>query len=282
MGKAALMPTASEGVSGGYTDTGGRPAPGGPKKKMMRRTLLSLAVSCVIAVPAAAQQLTMTFNNGLVTVDAASVPVRTILNEWAKRGGTKIVGGDRVSGAPLTVKLIDVPESQALEVLLRSVAGYMAAPRSTGEGASIYDRILVMATSSTPAPAAASRPPANPNAMPGTQRFVPPQRQPAEDEDREEDDPNPPNPPVFTFPGAPGQNGQPGAFISQPQGGGGNGQPMQPMIVNPQGGQTIYPTVPPGYLAPAPFGSSTPGTITQPVVQPNPTTTVRPPGRQQQ
>jgi hypothetical protein len=232
-------------------------------------------MSCVLAAPAAAQQLTMTFNNGLVTVDAASVPVRTILNEWAKRGGTKVVGAERVSGAPLTVKLIDVPESQALEVLLRSVAGYMAAPRHSGEGASIYDRILVMATSSAPAPpAAAGRPPANPNAMPGAQRFVPPQRQASDDEDRTEEDPNPPNPPVFTFPGAPGQNGQPGAFVNQPQG---NGQPMQPMIVNPQGGQTINPASPAGYPAAAPFGSSTPGTINQPPAQPG---VVRPPGRQ--
>jgi hypothetical protein len=235
-------------------------------------------MSCVLAAPAAAQQLTMTFNNGLVTVDAASVPVRTILNEWAKRGGTKVVGVERVSGAPLTVKLIDVPESQALEVLLRSVAGYMAAPRSTGEGASIYDRILVMATSSAPAPAAAARPPANPNAMPGTQRFVPPQRQASEDDERAEEDPNPPNPPVFTFPGAPGQNGQPGAFQPQVNV---NGQPMQPMIINPQGGQPIFNPAAPagGFPAAAPFGSSTPGMINQPVVQPG---VVRPPGRQQQ
>jgi hypothetical protein len=246
----------------------------------MRRILLTLAMACVLAAPAAAQQLTMTFNNGLVTVDAASVPVRTILNEWAKRGGTKVVGAERVSGAPLTVKLIDVPESQALEVVLRSVAGYMAAPRSTGEGASIYDRILVMATSSAPAPAAAVRPPANPNAMPGTQRFVPPQRQPAEDDERAEEDPNPPNPPVFTFPGAP-QGGQPGGFANQPQGNI-NGQPMQPMIVNPATGQpqtiTINPSAP-TYPAAAPFGSSTPGMISQPVTPPGVT---RPPGRQQQ
>ena len=258
--------------------------PGGilKPKVFMRRILLTLAMSCVLTAPAAAQQLTMTFNNGLVTVDAASVPVRTILNEWAKRGGTKVLGVERVTGAPLTVKLIDVPESQALEVLLRSVAGYMAAPRSTGEGASIYDRILVMATSSAPAPAAAARPPANPNAMPGTQRFVPPQRQPSDDDERAEEDPNPPNPPVFTFPGAPGQSGQPGAFVNQPQGNM-NGQPMQPMIVNPQGnpqgGQTITinPAAPAGYPAATPFGSSTPGTINPPPIQPT-----RPPGRQQQ
>ena len=254
---------------------------------LMRRTLLTVAMSCVLAAPAAAQQLTLTFNNGLVTVDAASVPVRTILNEWAKQGGTKVVGVERVSGAPLTVKLIDVPEAQALEVILRNVAGYMAAPRSTGAGASTYDRILVMATSSTPAVATSSRPaPANPNAMSGTQRFVPPQRQPAEDEDRAEEDPNPPSPPVFTFPGAPGQNGQPGAFVNTPQAGGVNGQPVNPqqMIVNPQTSQpqtiTINPAAgPAGYPTAAPVGSTTPGTINQPVVQPG--VVVRPPGRQQ-
>ena len=251
----------------------------------MRRILLTLAISCVLAAPASAQQLTLTFNNGLVTVDAASVPLRTILNEWAKRGGTKVVGVERVSGAPLTVKLIDVPEAQALEVILRSVAGYMAAPRSTGPGASIYDRILVMATSSTPPPVAARPAPANPNALAGTQRFVPPQRQAAEEDDRVEDDPNPPNPPVFTFPGAPGQNGQPGVFVNAPQQGG-NAQPMQQMIVNPQTGQgqtiTISPTTMPSYPAAAPFGSPTPGTINQPVVQPGmPGAVTRPPGRQQ-
>src|SRR5688572_9930755 len=249
----------------------------------MRRILLGLAMSLALAVPAAAQQLTLTFNNGLVTVDATAVPVRTLLAEWAKKGGTKVVGAERVTGAPLTVKLIDVPEAQALEVVLRSVAGYMAAPRSVGEGASIYDRILVMATSSTPppSPSAAARPltPANPNAMAATQRFVPPQRlQQQQADDDEEEDPTPPNPPVFTFP----QNGQPGAFVNQP---GTNPQVMQPMIVNPQTGQTITisPTAPTGYPTASPFGSGTPGMINQPVVQPGqPVPVTRPPGRQQQ
>ena len=248
----------------------------------MGRILLGLAMSLALAVPAAAQQLTLTFNNGLVTVDAAAVPLRTLLAEWASKGGTKVVGAERVTGAPLTVKLIDVPEAQALEVVLRSVAGYMAAPRSTGEGASIYDRILVMATSSTPPPpSSAARPltPANPNAMAGTQRFVPPQRQQQQQaDDDEEEDPTPPNPPVFTFP----QNSQPGAFVNQP---GTNPQVMQPMIVNPQTGQTITisPTAPTGYPTASPFGSGTPGMINQPVVQPGqPVPVTRPPGRQQQ
>jgi hypothetical protein len=122
----------------------------------MRHILLTIALSALAALPAAAQQLTLEFHQGLVTIDAAGVPVRTILNEWAKRGDTKVIGGERITGAPLTVKLVDVPEAKALEVILRSVAGYMAAPRSTGQGASVYDRILVMATSSAPPPPTAA------------------------------------------------------------------------------------------------------------------------------
>jgi len=42
----------------------------------MRNTLLTLALAFACAAPAAAQQLTVAFNNdGLVTIDATSVPV---------------------------------------------------------------------------------------------------------------------------------------------------------------------------------------------------------------
>jgi hypothetical protein len=257
----------------------------------MRPTLLTLALAVAVAAPAAAQKLTLDFHDGRVTVDATSVPVRTILGEWAKLGGTKVIGGERVAGAPLTLKLVDVPESQALEVILRSVAGYMAAPRSTGSGASIYDRILVMATSSVPPPAAVRPAPRN-TGMAGTQRFVPPRRPPQQqepDEEPEEEDPNPPNPPVFTFP-QPGQNGvpQPGMFN--------NGQVnVPPVMINGQpvmpGGQNItvnpaQPNAVPIYQPAMPVGSPTPGMIAPPpptTIQTRPTTQpssmIRPPGR---
>ncbi len=245
----------------------------------MRRTVLAFALSCVCAAPAAAQQLTIAFNDGLVTIDATNVPVRTVLTEWGKQGGTKVVGIERVVGAPLTVKLVDVPEAKALEVVLRSVAGYMAAPRSTGTGPSHYDRIMVMATSSAPAPASPSRPVPNP-AMNGTQRFVPPQRNTAaDDNDDEDEDQNPPNPPVFTFPGAPNPGGQAPPFQQFPQNGNG-----QQMIVNPGNGQmpqtiTINPAQPGGYPTASPFGGSTPGSISAP---PQPVPGQRPPGVRQQ
>ena len=242
----------------------------------MRSTLLAIALTCAVAAPAAAQQLTVAFHDGLVTIDANSVPVRAILNEWAKQGGTRMIGVERISGAPLTVKLIDVPEATALDVILRSVAGYMAAPRSAGVGPSIYDRVLVMATSSTPPPATNVRPTPQPNpAFNGTQRFVPPQRQASEDDEAREEDPTPPNPPVFTFPGAAAPGGQATFPGNVPQ------QQMQPMIINPNTGNYQQPQIipaPGGQPSPTPFGSSTPGVINAPPAQPG----QRPPGSRQQ
>jgi hypothetical protein len=242
----------------------------------MRRALfLTAALSVATAWPAAAQNLTVQFHEGRVSVDATAVPVRTILTEWGKIGGTKIIGAEKITGAPLTVKLIDVTEAQALETILRSVAGYMAAPRNTSEGASRYDRILVMATSSTPPPVARPTPTNNNGAFNGTQRFVPQrqieQREQPELEERPEQDENPPAPPVFTFP-PPGQNGfqnQPGQINTAPQNG-------QPVVINPATGmpQTEQPQ--------APVGVSRPGMMVAPPPpqnQPNqPGMIRRPPG----
>ena len=248
----------------------------------MRLTLLSVALSVLAAWPAGAQTLTVEFHDGRVSVDATSVPVRTILTEWGKIGGTKIVGADRINGAPITVKLINVTEAQALETILRSVAGYMAAPRNSGTGVSTYDRIMVMATTTAPPPppTANARPGQQPStAFSGTQRFVPPRQRPeqAEPDEREEPDENPPNPPVFTFPqpGQPGFVNQPGQFQNaQPNGG------FNPGAVPNSAPATTTPAQPR-----APFGVSQPGMMVQPPTPP-PTTTptpgmIRPPGGNQ-
>ena len=106
---------------------------------------------------------------------ATDTPLRQILAEWAKVGGTRIVNAERVAGPPVTLQLQQVPEQQALAVLLRSVAGYLAAPRRAGgAGASHYESVMILATSTpsgTPAPpAAAARGPVNPLIRP-----IPPQ-----------------------------------------------------------------------------------------------------------
>lgn len=246
----------------------------------MRLTLLAIAFSLVVAGTADAQQLKLAFNQGHVSIDATSVPIRTILAEWSKLGGTKVTGAERVAGAPLTLKLVDVPESKALEIILRSVAGYMAAPRVSSIGPSMYDRILVMATSSAPAASGPARPTtAGPGSTAGTQRFVPPRpviQQPADDDDPPEEEPERPNQPVFTFPQV-GQNGFPQPGTSGPQ-----GVVMPPGTAAPGNTPTITINPAPPTRGFGPIGSPTPGMIQQPAPQPGqqaqPGPMVRPPG----
>jgi len=113
------------------------------------------------AAPAAADPITLRFDNGLVTMKVQNVPVRQVLAEWARLGQTRVVNGEKVPGPAVTLELVNVPEKQALEVLLRAASGYMAAPRATALAANLssFDRIVVMPTSSAapPPPAAGLR-----------------------------------------------------------------------------------------------------------------------------
>jgi hypothetical protein len=116
----------------------------------------------VAALPAYAQEsVKLQFSDGRVTLTAQNAQVRTILSEWGRLGSVTIVNGDALVGPPVTLQLTAVPERQALDVVLRSAAGYMLAPRPTGSpGASAFDRVLILPTSvapRTPPPAAASR-----------------------------------------------------------------------------------------------------------------------------
>ena len=132
----------------------------------MKRLVFGLCLVMLAAPPAGAAGLQMSIRNGRVTLDAQDVTVRQILTEWARIGKTQIVNAERITGGPVTLKLQDVPEKQALEIILRTVPGYMARPRETFVAdASIYDRILVMATTS----AVAAGRPQTPSAFPGAQ-----------------------------------------------------------------------------------------------------------------
>ena len=279
------------------------------------RTIVVAAFLLAYSGSASAQALKLEFKDGKVSIDAAAVPVRTILGEWARLGGTKVVGAERIAGTPLTIQLENVPEAQALEIVLRNVAGYMAAPRQAASvGASAYDRILVMPTSSAP-PASASAgnrqtgQPAGPaaNARPGrigaVQNAEPEIPAPGA-EDVADSGVN--EPPVFQFPqqnpfaaAQPGQVVQPGTPFGQPTA---FGTPMppgsQPAVLSfgqspAQQGVTINPTPQqpapvlqfPGMNNPgAPqggfgvVGAPTPGMIMQPAQPTQPGQPVRPPG----
>src|SRR2546428_12479451 len=83
----------------------------------------------VAASSTASADVQLTIQNGRVSLVAKDVTVRQILTEWAKVGQTKIVNLERIPGGPVTLQLTNMPEQQALDVLLRSVSGYLAAPR---------------------------------------------------------------------------------------------------------------------------------------------------------
>ena len=156
---------------------------------MKARILLATALVTLAALPAAAQSIKLSFNAGKVDLAAENATVRAILTEWARVGGTRVVNAERIAGPPVTVEFKGAYEQQALESLLRGVAGYMVGQRVTPAAAasSGFDRIVILATSTAPRPA---------RVTPGVSRPPGPQplgRLPAavdENQDDPNDDPN--------------------------------------------------------------------------------------------
>jgi len=235
----------------------------------MRKNALCLVFALATvgaASTAAAGELSIKIANGRATVIAKDVPVRQILAEWGRVGESKVVNGEKVPGGPVTLELIDVPEKEALDTLLRTAAGYIAAPRPANlAGASQFDRVIVLATSR--APAATTTSVTQPFGRPAMPQMPPQPQPPPDDDDGEPGDqgvmPPPvmgPNGPIQAFPGAPnvpaiGPNGQ----IMGP-----NGQilgPNGPVMLGPNGMPVNQP----------PTTASRPGMLPSPQPQmPNP------------
>jgi hypothetical protein len=146
---------------------------------MLMMTMWVAAVAPIDAVDG----LEVSFADGRVTIIADQVPLRAILDEWSKLGDTEFVNSDADTGSlqlaaqPLQIQLVDVPEADALRILLRDVAGFIAAPRPGPlAGTSQYGRVLVMATSRPQAGSAfvpASGRPGLPTAQRGPRVAVP-------------------------------------------------------------------------------------------------------------
>ncbi len=212
------------------------------------------AILVVLATSTASAEVRFSIRNGRVTLVATNATVRQILTEWARIGQTKIVNVDRIPGGPLTLQLTNMPEHEALDLLLRSVTGYMAAPRPVAvANLSHYDRILVLPTAATP------RVPSAGAAPTPVLRRQPAPRSTNGDSNDSDDQPRPVQPPrgpLFpTF------------------------QPPQP--VNPQQDGVAAPpgTIPPQPATPAtepPFGAF-PGAAA--VGTPRPGMVVLPPGQ---
>lgn len=212
------------------------------------RNKFAIALGLMLAMPVsrAHADVRVTMKDGLVTLTATSATVREILAEWAKVGQTRIVNAERIAGTPLTIQLTEVPEAQALDIVLRSVSGYLAAPRTEmSPGLSRYDRILVLPTSTPPrnapppAAPAAFQPPAFPSPpFPGAEPDLDDERQ---------------NVPAMVPPG------RGGVFSPFPQGGPSPNDPPPPPVPAPAvfgtpGVRPMGVTVP-GMIVPAPTPS---------------------------
>ena len=91
-----------------------------------------VCVGLVLGARAASAEVQLTMSAGRVSLSAKNATVGQILAEWARIGQTKIVNVERVPGGPMTLELTNVPEVEALEILLRSAGGYVLAPRQAG------------------------------------------------------------------------------------------------------------------------------------------------------
>ena len=94
------------------------------------KTMLFGAAIVLLSAASASADVQLTMQNGRVTIVAKDASVRQILTEWARVGHTKIVNVERIPGGPMTLELRNVPEAQALDVLLRTLSGYITAPRA--------------------------------------------------------------------------------------------------------------------------------------------------------
>jgi hypothetical protein len=231
------------------------------------KTIAAGALFMLLASSTLSAQVQLSIRDGRVTLMATNATVRQILSEWARIGQTKIVNIERIPGGPLTLQFTNVPEQEALDILLRSVTGYMAAPRPVAvANLSHYDRILVLPTAATPRVAIAAAP-------------TPVQRTPFPSPNADDNDEptivQPPRGPLFpTFQVPPPVNPQqqggasptPGAIppppFADPRGAAGGGLPAnaQPFVVSPGA---------------SPVGTPRPGMVVQPPAQPG----VFPPGQ---
>ncbi len=113
---------------------------------MTRLTALAAVVLLVAPAtrPAAGGQVKVSLKDGRATIVADQATPREILAEWARVGQVTVIDADKITGAPLSLQLLDVPEESAIESVLRAVGGYAAVTRAVSvQGASRYDRLFV-------------------------------------------------------------------------------------------------------------------------------------------
>ena len=115
----------------------------------MRWRLIAATAALAGAAAPAAADLELSFDAGRVTVVASDVPLAAVLAAWEQVGHTRFVAADSLPARPVSVHMANVPEREALRVLLRAAGGYIATPRAgaptAGQaGRSAFAQVLIM------------------------------------------------------------------------------------------------------------------------------------------
>ena len=103
------------------------------QSRMRRAVPLLVIFVALIASPvfSAGDDVVVTLHDGLAGITARDAAVSDVLEAWSRAGGTTIVNGELLRSARLTLQVVDMPEEQALDVVLRSAIGYVARRRSS-------------------------------------------------------------------------------------------------------------------------------------------------------
>jgi hypothetical protein len=118
-----------------------------------------------------ADTVQLSLHDGRISIVADRATAAQILQAWGRQGDVTIVNADSVPAVPLTLRLDEMPEEQALDVLLRSAGGYLARRRESPASGSVFDRIVITPTASASTGNAQFGPPA---AAPPPAAFPPP------------------------------------------------------------------------------------------------------------
>jgi len=116
---------------------------------MAIRRCLRLCALAVMFWPAgtAAQESHVSVSVGEqgVTLEAVNATLRDVLAEWARVGGFRLLDYDTLDARTVTVQLANVPEREALNILLRDIGGYVLGARRAGDsGRSQFGSLLVV------------------------------------------------------------------------------------------------------------------------------------------
>jgi len=143
----------------------------------IRDALIGAALLALWWAPAHGQggpSLYVAMRDGYVTLEARDVTLHEILDRWAEVGHVTILNAHKLPASPMTLSFSHETERSALDILLRSLGGYVLSERTDpGFGARI-DRIVVVPSGGglSPSSAVASRTPVTPAEAAATSEAI--------------------------------------------------------------------------------------------------------------